>query len=383
MTTDPVDSFATRAIHAGQDPEQVTGAVVVPIYQTSTFAQDVAGETKAGYDYSRAGNPTRTALETALASLEGGRFGHAFASGMAAADTALRAMLKPGDHLIMANDAYGGTFRLIDKILKPWGIDYDAVALGDLEAVAAAVRPQTKLIWVETPTNPMLGIADIAGLAKLAHESGAKLVVDNTFATPYLQTPLGLGADVVLHSTTKYLGGHSDVIGGALITSDPELGEAFGFHLKSMGGIAGPFDSWLTLRGVKTLAVRMDRHCDNAEQIVQMLLEHPKVGQVFYPGLPDHPGHQVAAGQMLRFGGMVSFTVVGGMEEAVKVVSRTRLFTLAESLGGIESLIEHPGLMTHASVVGSDLEVPADLIRLSVGIEAIEDLLADLKDALD
>ncbi|AZI57385.1 cystathionine gamma-synthase [Nakamurella antarctica] len=383
MTIEPVDSFATRAIHAGQDPEQVTGAVVVPIYQTSTFAQDVAGETRAGYDYSRAGNPTRTALETALASLEGGKFGYAFASGMAAADTALRAMMKPGDHLIMANDAYGGTFRLIDKILKPWGISYDAVPLADLDAVQAALRPETKLIWVETPTNPMLGIADIAALAEMAHASGAKLVVDNTFATPYLQTPLGLGADVVLHSTTKYLGGHSDVIGGALITNDPELGDAFGFYLKSMGGVAGPFDSWLTLRGIKTLAVRMDRHCDNAEEIVEMLLQHPKVGTVYYPGLEQHPGHQVAAGQMLRFGGMVSFTVVGGLEEAVKVVSRTRLFTLAESLGGVESLIEHPGLMTHASVVGSDLEVPSDLIRLSVGIEAIEDLLADLKDALD
>jgi len=376
------DGFATKAIHAGQDPEALTGAVAVPIFQTSTYAQDQVGVLRAGYDYSRAGNPTRTALETALAALEGGRFGHAFSSGMAAADTALRALLKPGDHLVIPNDAYGGTFRLIDKIMVPWGISYTAVPLADLDAVRAALTPETKLIWVETPTNPLLNIADIAGIAEIAHDAGAKLLVDNTFASPYLQQPLALGADVALHSTTKYIGGHSDVIGGALITSDQELGESFGFHLKSMGGVAGPFDSWLTLRGVKTLAVRMDRHCDNAEAVADMLLSQKKVRAVYYPGIPEHPGHDVAAGQMLRFGGMVSFRVVGGQEEAVKICSRTRLFTLAESLGGIESLIEHPGLMTHASVAGSSLEVPDDLIRLSVGIEDVDDLIADLSDAL-
>ncbi len=382
MTSPADDGFNTRAIHAGQDPDPRTGAVVVPIYQTSTFAQDVVGETKAGYDYSRAGNPTRTALEQALASLEGGRTGHAFASGMAASDALIRAVLKPGDHLILPDDAYGGTFRLIDKIGVPWGLEYTTVPLADLDAVRAAIRPSTRLIWCETPTNPLLGIADIAGLAEIAHEADAKLLVDNTFASPYLQQPLALGAAVVLHSTTKYIGGHSDVIGGALVTADPELGEALAFHAKSMGAIAGPFDAWLSLRGVKTLGVRMDRHCDNAEAVADLLVEHPKVGTVYYPGLPGHPGHDIAAGQMLRFGGMVSFTVVGGLEEAVKVCSRTRLFTLAESLGGVESLIEHPGLMTHASVAGSQLEVPADLIRLSVGIEDVEDLLADLTDAL-
>ena len=382
MTEHLDDGFATRAIHAGQDPDPHTGAVVVPIYQTSTFAQDQVGVTRAGYDYSRAGNPTRTALATALASLEGGRHGHVFASGMAAADALVRAVLRPGDHVIIPNDAYGGTFRLIDKIGVPWGLSYSSVPLSDLDAVAAAIRPTTKLVWCETPTNPLLGIADIAALAALAHDADAKLVVDNTFASPYLQQPLALGADVVLHSTTKYLGGHSDVIGGALITSDDALGEAFEFHAKAMGGVAGPFDAWLTLRGVKTLAVRMDRHCDNAEAIADLLVGLPKVSRVFYPGLPDHPGHAIAAGQMRRFGGMVSFTVIGGVEEAVKVCSRTRLFILGESLGGVESLIEHPALMTHASVAGSALEVPADLIRLSVGIEDVDDLLTDLSDAL-
>ena len=290
------DGFSTRAIHAGQDPDPLTGAVAVPIYQTSTYAQDVVGETRAGYDYSRAGNPTRTALEQALASLEGARHGYAFASGMAASDTMIRAVLRPGDHLIIPNDAYGGTFRLIDKICVPWGLTYSTVPLGDLDAVRAAMRPETKLIWCETPTNPLLGIADIAGLAEIAHDGGAKLLVDNTFASPYLQQPLALGADVVLHSTTKYIGGHSDVIGGALITDDDELGEAFAFHAKSMGAIAGPFDAWLTLRGVKTLAVRMDRHCDNAEAVADLLVGHPRVGRVYYPGLPAHPGHQIAAG---------------------------------------------------------------------------------------
>ncbi len=383
MTHPANDGFSTRAIHAGQEPDPTTGAVVVPIYQTSTFAQDVVGETRAGYDYSRAGNPTRTALEMALASVERGRHAHAFASGMAAADTAIRAMLRPGDHLIIPNDAYGGSFRLIDKICVPWGLTYSAVPIADVDAVLAAVRPNTRMIWCETPTNPLLSIADIYALAEIAQDSQAKLLVDNTFASPYLQQPLVLGADVVLHSTTKYIGGHSDVIGGALITADDELGESFGFHAKSMGGIAGPFDAWLTLRGLKTLAVRMERHCDNAEAVADLLQSHQRVGRVYYPGLDSHEGHEVAAGQMLRYGGMVSFRVVGGREEAVKICSRTRLFTLAESLGGVESLIEHPALMTHASVAGSLLEVPDDLIRLSVGIEDIDDLLTDLSDALD
>ena len=382
MTFSADDGFSTRAIHAGQEPDPLTGAVTIPIYQTSTYAQDVVGETRGGYDYSRAGNPTRTALEAAIASLEGARHAHAFASGMAASDTMIRAVLRPGDHLILPDDAYGGTFRLIDKIGVPWGLTYTTVPLGDLDAVRAAIRPETKLVWCETPTNPLLGIADIAGLAEIARSSGAKLLVDNTFASPYLQQPLALGADVVLHSTTKYIGGHSDVIGGALVTDDAELAELFGFHAKSMGAVPGPFDAWLTLRGLKTLALRMERHCDNAEAIADLLTAHPRVGRVYYPGLPDHPGHQVAAGQMLRFGGMVSFTVVGGQQEAAKVCERTRLFTLGESLGGVESLIELPGLMTHVSVVGSSLQVPNDLIRLSVGIEDIDDLLVDLQDAL-
>ncbi len=375
--------FATRAIHAGQEPDPLTGAVVVPIYQTSTFAQDVVGQTRAGYDYSRAGNPTRTALEQAMASLEGGRAGFAFASGMAAADTYIRAVLRPGDHLILPDDAYGGTFRLVDKICVPWGLTYTTVPLGDLDAVRAAIRPTTRVIWCETPTNPLLNIADIAGLAEIAHQAGAQLLVDNTFASPYLQQPIALGADVVLHSTTKYVGGHSDVIGGALVTDQAELAEALAFHNKSMGAVAGPFDSWLTLRGLKTLAVRMDRHCDNAERVVDLLAGHPRVSRVYYPGLAGHPGHEVAARQMRRFGGMVSFGVRDGQEEALKVCRRTQVFTLGESLGGVESLIEHPGLMTHASVAGSALQVPDDLIRLSVGIEDADDLIADLRDALD
>jgi len=383
MTFPADDGFSTRAIHVGQQPDATTGAVVVPIYQTSTYAQDAVGQTRAGYDYSRAGNPTRTALETALASLERGRYGSAFASGMAAADTALRAMLRPGDHLVIPDDAYGGSFRLIDKIGVPWGLTYTAVPISDVDAVRAAVRPNTRMIWAETPTNPLLNIADIYGLAEVAREANAKLLVDNTFASPYLQQPLVMGADVVLHSTTKYVGGHSDVIGGALVTDNDELGEMFSFHAKSMGAVAGPFDAWLTLRGLKTLSLRMERHCDNAELVVDLLESHPRVGRVYYPGLSTHPGHDVAAGQMHRFGGMVSFRVVGGREEAVKICSRTRLFILGESLGGVESLIEHPGLMTHASVAGSSLEVPDDLIRLSVGIEDIEDLLADLTDALN
>jgi cystathionine gamma-synthase len=378
-----VTGFSTRAIHAGQDPDPHTGSVIVPIHATSTFAQDGVGGLREGYEYARTGNPTRTALETCLASLEGGRYGRAFASGMAATDALLRATCQPGDHLIIPDDAYGGTFRLIDKVFRHWGIEHTAVALSQVDAVRAAVRPTTRLVWCETPTNPLLSIADIAALAGVAHEANARLVVDNTFASPYLQTPLGLGADVVLHSTTKYLGGHSDVIGGALVTDDGELDEQVAFLQNGAGAVPGPFDAWLTLRGIKTLAVRMERHCDNAERVVAALQAHPEVLDIRYPGLDTHSGHEVAAKQMRRFGGMVSFTVRGGAQAALAVCARTQVFTLAESLGGVESLIEHPGRMTHASTAGSQLEVPAELLRLSVGIEDVEDLIDDLLAALD
>ncbi|MET8051344.1 cystathionine gamma-synthase [Streptosporangium sp. NPDC005286] len=374
--------FETLAIHAGQEPDPYTGAVVPPIYAVSTYKQDGVGGLRAGYEYSRSANPTRTALEEAMAAVEGGSRGLAFASGLAAEDTVLRTICKPGDHVIIPNDAYGGTYRLFAKVYERWGLHYDPVPLGDLAAVAAAVTQKTRIIWVETPTNPLLGIADIAALAQLARDCGALLVVDNTFASPYLQQPLALGADVVVHSTTKYVGGHSDVVGGALVARDAGLGEELAYHQNAMGAVAGPFDAWLTLRGLKTLGVRMDRHCANAERVVDLLLAHPRVTSVLYPGLADHPGHEVAAKQMRRFGGMVSFRMAGGEAEAVEVCDRTRLFTLGESLGGVESLIEHPGRMTHASVAGSPLEVPGDLVRLSVGIESIDDLLADLTQAL-
>ncbi|HET6481838.1 MAG TPA: cystathionine gamma-synthase [Actinoplanes sp.] len=375
--------FDTLAIHAGQDPDPRTGAVVPPIYQTSTYAQDAVGAPRLGYEYSRSSNPTRDALQECLAAIEGGRRGLAFASGLAAEDTLLRALCRPGDHVVIPGDAYGGTYRLFAKVLENWGLDWTAVPLDDLDQVRAAFRPgATKLIWAETPTNPLLNIADIAGLAALTHEYDGLLVVDNTFASPYLQQPLTLGADVIVHSTTKYLGGHSDVVGGALVTADEDLGEQLVFHQNAMGAISGPFDAWLTLRGIKTLGVRMERHCDNAERIVGFLLEHPAVTEVLYPGLESHPGHEVAAKQMQRFGGMVSFRTAGGMAKAVDVCNRTKLFVLAESLGGVESLIEHPGQMTHLSAAGSALEVPADLVRLSVGIETVDDLLADLEQAL-
>jgi cystathionine gamma-synthase len=375
--------FETRAIHAGQRPDPKTGSVIVPIYATATFAQDGVGVLReGGFEYSRSANPTRTALEEALASLEGGRHALAFASGMAAADVALRAMTRPGDHVILGGDAYGGTFRLLDKVLALWGIEYTTVDFADIEAARAAVRPNTKVIWCETPTNPLLGIADISALAQVAAGAGARLVIDNTFATPYLQSPLGLGADVALHSTTKYLGGHSDVVGGALITSDDTLHEQFDFLRNAVGAVPGPFDAWLTLRGSKTLALRMERHSDNAERIVDALVGHPKVTKVFYPGLHDHPGHEVAAKQMRRFGGMVSFAVAGGEEMALAVAAKTKIFILAESLGGVESLIEHPGKMTHASTTGSPLQVSGDVLRLSVGIEDSTDLVGDLLQAL-
>lgn len=373
--------FETLAIHAGQDPDPTTGAVVVPIYQTSTYAQSEVGVHQ-GYEYSRSGNPTRTALETCLAALEAGRTGLAFASGLAAEDCLLRTMTGPGSHVVVPDDAYGGTYRLFAQVLQRWGVAHTPVALGDLDAVRAAIRPETSLIWCETPTNPLLGVADIAALAQLAHDAGARLAVDNTFASPYLQRPLALGADVVVHSTTKYLGGHSDVVGGALITADAGLGEELAFHQNAMGGVPGAFDSWLVLRGAKTLGVRMDRHCANAARVVDLLLAHPGIASVLYPGLPEHPGHEIATRQMSQYGGMVSFRLAAGEAAALEVCRRTRVFTLGESLGGVESLIEHPARMTHASVAGSQLEVPADLVRLSVGIETIEDLLADLEQAL-
>jgi cystathionine gamma-synthase len=375
--------FNTRAIHAGQDPDPATGAVNVPVHLSTTFKQDGVGGLRGGYEYSRSGNPTRTALQEALAALEQGTTGLAFASGLAAEDTLLRTVCALGDDIVMAGDAYGGTFRLISKVLAPWGVSYTPVDLADLDAVRAALKPtQTRVIWCETPTNPLLNLADISALAEIAHEAGALLVVDNTFASPYLQQPLTLGADVVVHSTTKYLGGHSDVVGGALVTGDVELGERLAYHQNAMGAVAGPFDAWLVLRGIKTLGVRMDRHQANAARIAEFLLDHPAVSAVLYPGLPDHPGHEVAAKQMSGFGGMLSFRLAGGEEAALKVCERARLFTLAESLGGVESLIEHPGRMTHASAAGSPLEVPGDLVRLSVGIEDVEDLLADLAQAL-
>ncbi len=374
--------FDTRAIHAGQEPDAATGAVVVPIYQTSTYKQDGVGGLRGGYEYSRSANPTRTALEQCLAALENGTHGLAFASGLAAESALVNAVCAPGDHVVIPNDAYGGTFRLFARVMERWGLSFTPVWLGDLEQVRAAIRPQTRLIWCETPTNPLLGIADIAALAGLAHESGALLAVDNTFATPYLQLPLALGADVVVHSTTKYIGGHSDVIGGALVVSDPALAEKLTFHQNALGGVPGPFDSWLVLRGAKTLGVRMDRHCANAARIADLLVDHPKVDRVLYPGLPDSPGHDVATAQMSGYGGMVSFTVRGGEAAALGVCERTELFTLGESLGGVESLIEHPARMTHASAAGSPLQVPADLVRLSVGIETVEDLIADLHRAL-
>ncbi|MFL6094186.1 MAG: cystathionine gamma-synthase, partial [Blastococcus sp.] len=374
--------FNTRAIHAGQEPDPATGAVIVPVHLTTTYKQDGVGGLRGGYEYSRSANPTRTALQEALAALEQGTRGMAFASGLAAEDTLLRTVCEPGSHIVLGGDAYGGTFRLISRVASRWGVEHTPADLNDLDALRAVMRPTTRVIWCETPTNPLLNIADIVRLAEFAHEHGALLVVDNTFASPYLQQPLTLGADVVVHSTTKYLGGHSDVVGGALITSDDELGEQLAYHQNAMGAVAGPFDSWLVLRGIKTLGVRMDRHQSNAARIAEFLLGHPDVGTVLYPGLPDHPGHDVAAKQMSGFGGMLSFRLTGGEEQALKVCERAQLFTLAESLGGVESLIEHPGRMTHASAVGSPLEVPADLVRLSVGIEDVDDLLADLGQAL-
>lgn len=382
-----MDGFNTRAIHAGQEPDPLTGAVVPPIYQVSTYAQDGVGGLRSGYEYSRSGNPTRTALQECIASLEAPGIesarGLAFASGLAAEDTIIRTVLKPGDHVVLPNDAYGGTYRLFAKVAQPWGIDFSTAEITNPESIAAAMTPRTKLVWIETPTNPLLNVGDIAAIAQVAHAGGALLVVDNTFASPYLQQPLLLGADIVLHSTTKYMGGHSDVVGGSLVAVDPELGERLAYHQNAMGAIAGPFDSWLVLRGLKTLGVRMDRHNSNAADIVAFLQTQESVSQILWPGLPDHPNHDVAKKQMKGFGGMVSFRVKAGEQAALDICAKTTVFTLAESLGGVESLIEHPARMTHASVSGSALEVPADLIRLSVGIEDSEDLVSDLEQAMN
>ncbi len=373
--------FATRAIHVGQDPEPVTGAVTVPVFQTSTFAQEAVGKHK-GYEYARTGNPTRTALESALASLEGAAFGIDFASGLAAEDAILR-MLVPGDHIVMGNDAYGGTFRLISKVFAPMGITWSAVDLTDPGAVASEWPENTKMVWVETPTNPLLSVVDIAAVAAAATANEALLVVDNTFATPYLQQPLAHGADLVVHSTTKYLGGHSDTVGGFVATNNADFDSHLRFIQNAVGAVRGPWDCYLTLRGAKTLALRMDRHNENAAAVVDLLTSHPAVSTVLYPGLASHPGHEAAARQMSGFGGMVSFRAAKGRDAAVRIIEAARLFTLAESLGAVESLIEHPGVMTHASAEGSPLEVPDDLVRLSVGIEDQADLLADLEQALE
>ncbi|MGH9068509.1 MAG: cystathionine gamma-synthase [Acidimicrobiales bacterium] len=368
-------------MHAGQPPDPTTGAVVTPVYATSTYAQEAVGKTR-GYEYSRTGNPTRAALEACLASLEGAAHGAAFASGLAAEDAVLR-LLPPGSHLIIPDDAYGGTYRLTTRVHGQAGMDVTPVALDRPGALEGAWRPETAMVWVETPSNPLLRIVDIEAVAALARERGALCVVDNTFATPYLTQPLGLGAHLVVHSATKYLGGHSDVVSGFVATGDDDLAERLAFLQNSVGAVPGPFDAYLVLRGAKTLAVRMERHCDNAEAVAGLLASHPAVDRVAYPGLPGHPGHDLAARQMRRFGGMVSFTLAAGEGAALEVARSTSLFTLAESLGAVESLIEHPARMTHASVAGSSLAVDPALLRLSVGLETAADLLADLSGALD
>lgn len=375
--------FATRAIHSGQDFDPTTGAVIPPVYFTTTFVQDGIGGFRNGYEYARGGNPTRTALQEQLASLEGGHAAYSFASGLAAEDALLRAVLAPGAHVLMGNDVYGGTHRLVSRVFVPWGASLSTVDMSDLDAVKAAIRPDaTKVVWVETPSNPLMKITDIAAVAEIAHAVGAVVVVDNTFASPALQQPLALGADVVVHSTTKYLGGHSDVLGGAVVLKDAELAEKVGFLQFGVGAVSGPMDAWLTIRGIKTLAVRMQRHSENAQAIAERLVGHPKLAAVYYPGLPGHPGHDLAAAQMKSFGGMVSVQFTDG-PTARRFAESTRLFQLAESLGGVESLVCYPSEMTHASVRGTELEVPDSVVRLSVGIEDVDDLLDDLLGTLD
>ena len=375
--------FSTRAVHAGQAFDPTTGAVIPPIYQSSTFVQDGIGGFRGGYEYARGGNPTRDSLQELLASLEGGSHALSFASGLAAEDALLRAILKPGDHVLMGNDVYGGTHRLVNRMFVPWGVQLQTTEFSDLERVRAAITPSTRVLWVETPSNPLMKISDIAALAEIGHAAGAIVVVDNTFASPYLQNPLALGADVVVHSTTKYLGGHSDTLGGAIVTSDPEIAEKTGFVQFAAGAISAPMEAWLTVRAIKTLAVRMERHSDNAETIAARLVEHPAIERVYYPGLPEHPGHDIAAKQMRRFGGMISLAIKGGPEAARRFAESTSVFQLAESLGGVESLISYPHEMTHASVRGTELAVPEHVVRLSVGIEGVDDLVGDLVEALD
>ncbi|WP_105035329.1 cystathionine gamma-synthase [Cryobacterium aureum] len=375
-------NFDTIAIHAGQEFDPTTGAVIPPIYQTSTYVQDGIGNLRGGYEYSRGGNPTRTVLETLLAALEGGKHGLAFASGLAAEDTILRAILAPGDHVVLGNDVYGGTHRLINQVHAAWGVLNTTVEMSDLAAVEAAIRPETKILWVETPSNPLMKISDIAALAEIAHRHGVVAIVDNTFASPALQHPLEFGADVVVHSTTKYLGGHSDVLGGALIINDDELYAKAQFLQFAAGPVSAPLDSWLTVRGIKTLSVRMERHCKNAQAIAEYLDGHPAIAAVYYPGLPGHPGHELAKKQMSGFGGMISVAFAGGAAAARLFAESMHLFQLAESLGGVESLVNYPSEMTHASVRGTELEVPDNIVRLSVGIEDVADLIADLEGAL-
>ncbi len=376
-------SFATRAIHTGQEFDPTTGAIIPPIYQTSTFVQDGIGGLRGGYEYARGGNPTRTSLETLIADLEGGKHGLSFASGLAGEDALLRSILKPGDHIVMGNDVYGGTHRLVNRLFVPWGIRLSTVEVTDLDAVRATVTPGTKVVWVETPSNPLMKISDIAALVEIGHAAGAIVVVDNTFASPYLQNPLAFGADVVTHSTTKYLGGHSDVIGGAVVIDDDELADRVRFIQFAAGAVSGPMDAWLTVRGIKTLAVRVERHSSNAQAVAEALVGHPAVERVYYPGLADHPGHELAARQMRGFGGMLSVALAGGPAAARTFAESTSVFQLAESLGGVESLIGYPSEMTHASVKGTELEVPENVVRLSVGIEGENDLVADVLAALD
>ncbi|HEY5320811.1 MAG TPA: cystathionine gamma-synthase [Galbitalea sp.] len=382
-TTPTSDGFSTRAIHAGQEFDPTTGAVVPPVYLTSTFVQDGIGNFRGGYEYARGGNPTRDSLQTLLAALEGGESAYSFASGLAAEDALLRAVLKPGDHVLMGNDVYGGTHRLVSRMFVPWGVSLGTVNMSDLDAVRTAVASRdTRVLWIETPSNPLMKISDIAALAEIGHAAGALVVVDNTFASPYLQQPLSLGVDVVVHSTTKYLGGHSDVLGGAVILRDQELSNKVGFEQFAAGAVSGPLDAWLTIRGIKTLAVRMDRHSANAQAIAERLVGHPAVSAVYYPGLPDHPGHDIAARQMSGFGGMLSVALTGGAAAARTFAESTRVFQLAESLGGVESLIGYPSEMTHASVRGTELEIPDNIVRLSVGIEDEADLIEDVLQAL-
>ncbi|AJE68093.1 cystathionine gamma-synthase [Corynebacterium glutamicum] len=384
MSFDPhTQGFSTASIHAGYEPDDYYGSINMPIYASTTFAQNAPNDLRRGFEYTRVGNPTIVSLEKAVAALEGAEYGRAFSSGMAATDILFRVLLKPGDHIVLGNDAYGGTFRLIDTVFTAWGITYTVVDTSVVDEVKNAIQDNTKLIWVETPTNPALGITDIDDVAKLTEGTNAKLVVDNTFASPYLQQPLALGAHAVLHSTTKYIGGHSDVVGGLVVTNDQALDEELLFMQGGIGPIPSVFDAYLTARGLKTLAVRMDRHCDNAEKIAEFLDSRLEVSTVLYPGLKNHPGHEVAAKQMKRFGGMISVRFAGGEEAAKKFCTSTKLICLAESLGGVESLLEHPATMTHQSAAGSQLEVPRDLVRISIGIEDIEDLLADVEQALN